>query len=137
MNEYLPPPEIHALTGYARPTAQAIWNDFILMPNAELVKQPNLHPSVKGGIYALFDKDDCLIYIGKALNLNLRINNHSYVKKHNFLYYSAIDVPTDLMKDIEIAHIYALMPPGNGLYERVTSPDHDAMVTEIRKVWGI
>jgi hypothetical protein len=25
MTEYLPPPELHQLTGYARPTAQAVW----------------------------------------------------------------------------------------------------------------
>ena len=25
MTEYLPPPELHSLTGYARPTQQATW----------------------------------------------------------------------------------------------------------------
>lgn len=137
MNEYLPPPELHALTGRVQPSKQAVWDDLILMPNAELVKQPNQHPSVKGGIYALFDKDDGLLYIGKAINLNLRINGHSYANKLGFLYYSAIDVPTDLMKDVEIAHIYALNPPGNILYERANNQAHDEFVEKIRKAWGI
>lgn len=135
--EYLPPPELHQLTGFDSSNGQLGFNDYVLKPDELLVKSPRIHPNVAGGIYALFGADDSLLYIGKAINLNLRINQHFYARKLGFKYYSAMDVPTNLMSDIEVAHIYALMPPGNSLYARVDNPLHGEMVDRIRKAWNL
>lgn len=126
--EYLPPTELHQLTGY------------ILMQNSPMISKWDDHPSASYGVYALFDKDDGLLYIGKTLSLNLRINSHHWARVHDFAFYSAIEVPVDQMKQIEIAHIYALRPPGNKLYERISTednPNHGEMVTSIRAAWGL
>lgn len=125
MSEYLNAQDLHAL---------------ILRPDAHLVKRGEQHPKVGGGIYALFDGDDGLLYIGQSLHIFNRITQHWWAyrrrERSRFEYWSALDVPVELMKAVECAHIWALEPPENSM-PRPDSTLHDRLVEEVKKAWGV
>ena len=126
--------------GIKQAKAPSVWtDDHIIQPDSLLIQGSKVHPTLGDAyaIYALFDIDDELLYVGQTCNLINRIRSHYSNQKCGFVYYSAIGVPADLLNAVELAHIYALEPPGNVRYGRIDNLLHGSMVEKIRKAWGI
>lgn len=102
MTEYLSTAELHQLTG------------FVLRPDAKTYKVGD-YPG--GGVYMLFADDGQLLYAGQSLDIGYRILQHKWAARRKerlaFIEFSMIDVPVDLMRHVECAHIHALSPPEN------------------------
>ena len=111
------------------------WRDYLLLPDAIQIERGESHPTAGSGIYALFGREGILLYIGKTLSLNQRMNQHFWARVIPFKTYAAIEVHDDFVADLEVAHIYALKPPCNSLYERVRTDNHDDMVAAITAAW--
>lgn len=112
----------------------------ILTPHAPRADAWNLFDlEDDSGIYGLFDADK-LIYVGKARSLVSRLQQHQTAMKYgrgqDFTAYACMVVPEEEMGRIEIAHIYALRPPNNRLYEPVRWAGHDALVGQIKEAWS-
>lgn len=123
MSEFLSQPDLHAL---------------VLKQDAPVSSMGRKSLGIGGGIYALFGEDEALLYIGKSLHIHNRVIQHFHAatrsERKKFKYWSAVDVPTDLMDMVEIAHIWALEPPENAL-PRHSHPQHDALVKLIQEEW--
>lgn len=135
-SEYLTRTELHSLTDYARSAEQAAWRDYILKPNAPLFTRKERKPR-GGGLYALFSKDDDLLYIGKTLSFNQRLNAHTWANKIAYQFFSVLDMPPELITDMEFAHIHALRPPINGLFAHWVHPERPGMIAAVREAWGV
>ena len=117
------------------------WRHMMMTPDVEPVPANTPHPADNGcGIYMLFGADDGLDYVGKAIDLAQRVGQHwldgRYGRKPKFASYAWLHLPPHAVHDIEVAHIYALEPPRNLLYEPPRWEQHDAMVAAIRELWG-
>lgn len=92
------------------------------------------------GIYMLCAADDTMVYIGRAGNLHRRVRQHWDAKRFrggmHFTYFTFLPVPAVALHDVEVAHIYALEPPANRLYEPIRWPGHAAMVAAIVEAWS-
>ena len=124
MTEYLNPPEIHQLTGY------------VLGPDAKTHKRGE-YPG--GGIYMLFAGDGELLYIGQSMNVGYRVVQHHWATRRNerrhFAGFTMLDVPVELMRHIECAHIHALSPSENHR-PRPDWEHHDLLVRLVKQAWG-
>jgi hypothetical protein len=91
------------------------------------------------GIYLLGDADDRMLYIGKAGCLNMRLRQHRDAARFrgglHFDFFCCLSVPAWAVRDVEIAHIHALEPPANRLYEPAYWRGHVAMVSALRAIW--
>ena len=67
------------------------WRDYILQPDALLhVKSETC---VEGaGVYALFSQDDDLLYIGKTVSFNRRLNSHYWANKIPYTYFAILEI---------------------------------------------
>ena len=92
------------------------------------------------GIYILFDGDGYLNYVGQSVGVGYRNLQHHWSvgtkQRRPFTEYAALEVPDLLRLNLEIAHIYALEPPENGM-PRVQWDRHDEAVKLIKEAWGI
>lgn len=125
MTEYLSAPEVHLLTGY------------VLRPDADVYKVGE-YPG--GGVYMLFAEDGRLLYIGQSLSVGYRVVQHKWAagrrERLPFAEFTMVDVPNDLMRHVECAHIHALSPPENS-HPRPDWEHHERMVACIKQAWGI
>lgn len=123
MSEYLSSQELHQLTGY------------VLRPDAAAHRVGD-YPG--GGVYMLFSKDGRLLYVGQSLDIGYRVLQHLWAvrrkERQPFVEFTAVDVPDELMRHVECAHIHALSPPENTL-PRVEWAHHEQMVELIRTAW--
>lgn len=108
--------------------------DDVVPANAKL-------PEGGTGIYMLFSGDGQLQYTGKSLCMHERIYQHwlgmRYRKSQlKFSLVATRHVRLDLLSHVEIAHIYALRPPRNVLYEKPTWEHHEKLVTAISQKWS-
>lgn len=115
--------------------------ELVMGPDVEACAANAIHPEKSGpGIYMLFGKDDDLQYIGKSMDLSSRIDQHWYAGRYGraprFASYACMRLPRYAVRDVEVAHIYALEPPRNALYEGIRWEQHDAMVKHIQEIWG-
>lgn len=119
-----------------------IWTPYILKPDIEFfhVDENNDRESHEG-IYGLFDHTGFLLYIGKSMGTRYRITQHHWARDRGaqayFTYCAVMPVPAIIMGDIEVAHIHALRPVANNLFERVRCDWHDDMVKAIREIWEV
>jgi excinuclease UvrABC nuclease subunit len=115
-------------------------NQYIIKNDSLPIEFGESHPTAKGGVYALFNNDGGLLYIGKSLHIFNRITQHAWAsdrgERRKFKFWCAVDTPEDLMGMIEVAHIHALQPPENTL-PRPDHEHHEALVKAIKKEWGI
>ena len=123
MTEYLNAAELHQLT------------DYVLGPDAQVYQQGDYPGS---GIYMLFAEDGELLYVGQSLNVGYRVVQHFWAAKRKqrraFVEFSMLDVPQELMRHIECAHIHALSPPEN-TKPRPDWAHHDLLVSLVKKAW--
>ena len=117
------------------------WSDYILQPDAHRYDaQVNDGPNVIG-IYGLYSPDGELLYIGKANGVPHRINAHYWASQRGdqalFLWYSCLEVPLEILKGVEAAHIAALYPPRNFKLETSPCDFRDEMVKAIKQVWKV
>lgn len=123
MTEYLSTAELHQLTGY------------VLGPDAQVYQQGD-YPG--GGIYMLFAGDGELLYVGQSLNVGYRVVQHFWAAKRkerrSFVGFSMLDVPQELMRHVECAHIHALSPPEN-CAPTPGWPLHAQLVELIKEAW--
>lgn len=124
MTEYLTGPELHQLTGY------------VLGPDAE---QRAIGDYPGGGIYMLFDADGGLLYVGQSLDIGYRVIQHRWAARRGerlaFTHFSALDVPVNLMRHIECAHIHALLPPENHVPPAYWG-HHSELVDLVKQAWA-
>lgn len=120
MSEYLSGPELHR---------------FVLGPDAE----PHCigdYPG--GGVYMLFAASGQLLYIGQSRDVGYRIIQHRWAARRRerlpFAEFTMVDVPEDLMRHVECAHIHALTPPENCLPAPYWSR-HAELVEIIKNAW--
>lgn len=116
------------------------WRRLMLLPDLEQYDRITKCPFVGAGIYALFADGGRLLYIGKSNSVRKRLSGHykewAYRSGPEFDRYSCLSVPDVAYSDVEIAHIYALAPPLNKLYEPPAWPGHESMVLAIKHEWG-
>jgi hypothetical protein len=117
------------------------WSDMVMGPEISVCRSGDSHPEMSGcGLYMLFGADEGLEYVGKAQDLAVRMAQHWYAGKYGreprYALYACMQLPPYAVHDVEVAHIYALEPPRNLLYERVRWKYHEAMVGLIRETWG-
>lgn len=112
------------------------WRDYLAGPDMERTKKYMPHPTATSGVYFLFRGDD-LLYVGLSVQVTTRTQEHAK-RSWNvpFDNYGAISVPERLLRNVETAYIYSLYPPENTNYAPATAPNHDEMVTEIRRIWS-
>lgn len=140
----LEPPEVAKLTGikerlaWADP-ARSLWERFVLTPDIEAHAARAPCPVPGHGIYALFAPDDRLLYIGKSCHVGERLHQHRTAARYRgglrFEFFACMAVPEAGCAFVEIAHIHALAPPANRLYEPPSWKGHRAMVSEILTAW--
>lgn len=116
------------------------WQHMVLDPEIDAYVSGDRHPADEGcGIYMLFDAGDGLRYVGKAGDLQMRIQSHWLSaragREPKFASYACLQLPEYAVRDVEVAHIYALRPPQNRLYETPRWKQHDAMVALIQESW--
>ena len=108
---------------------------YVLTPNAEAYPIGH-YPG--GGIYMLFDGDGRLLYVGQSLNTGYRVVQHAWSARRGerlkFVEFTALDIPNDLMRHVEAAHIHALSPPENS-HPRPDWEHHELMVCLVKKAW--
>lgn len=118
------------------------WGGWMLRPGCQLHARNDFDAMPdESGIYALSMADGGIVYVGKAKSLHTRLCQHFTASRFGraawFDKFAHIVVPEYAVRDVEVAHIYAMEPERNNLYERVRWPQHEAMVAAIRAVWGI
>jgi hypothetical protein len=117
------------------------WGGMILRPGVRLPLREIGAAPWDCGIYALFADDGGLFYVGRAKYLSQRLLQHHrnamYRRGPRFATFRFLEVPLCATRDVEVAHIYAMEPEGNRLYEPVQWDQHGAMVAAIRKAWRI
>lgn len=140
--------ELQEITGPVMPlpVRHAWWQEcaarpgMVLDPDIDAYVSGDRHPADDGcGIYMLFDTGDGLRYVGKAGDLQMRIQSHWLSaragREPKFASYACLQLPEYAVRDVEVAHIYALRPSQNRLYEAPKWKQHDAMVALIRAAW--
>lgn len=108
--------------------------DDVVPTNAKL-------PEGGTGMYMLFSDAGRLEYIGKSICMHERIYQHWLGMKFrktglHFSQVATIPVSKDLLAHVEIAHIHALRPPKNVLYETPTWAHHGELVLAVNKKWS-
>jgi len=128
---------LERLAWHAAPLAR--WRRLVLPCDSHAYDKREQCPFDGPGIYALFNKVDQLIYIGKSHMLAQRLNFHFTAARFGrgmaYASFACLPLSTATYSDVEIAHIHALQPPLNRLYETPKWPGHAAMVVEIQKEW--
>lgn len=123
------------------PPASRDWRDYILKPDATKYDLVGDHPTSVIGIYGLYSGDE-LLYIGKSTGVCHRIYAHKLAMRRgaqaNFGAYCCLEVPLEMLADVEKAHIAALYPPRNfTLVLGALCGWHDDMVAAIKKTWNV
>lgn len=93
------------------------------------------------GIYMLFTDDGRLQYVGKSICMHERITQHWLAMRYRrsplrFSRVTTCPVREELLSFVEVAHIYALRPPKNTLYEVPIWPYHQALVDAVARKWS-
>ena len=140
--EYLSPAEeaenaILRRWPYAADETLTSW---VLGPDAECLERMDCNRAPNdSGIYMLFANDDELLYIGKTIGIQYRLAQHFWAMKYRsgrkFSRFTWRTVPAFAIGAVEIAHISALKPRGNILYESSDWPCHGQMVLLVNKAW--
>jgi hypothetical protein len=136
--EALPPHAIHRWWNEA-PRDQ--WEHMILHPdNIQSFRALDTHEApIESGIYMLFGADGGLDYVGKAKNINKRLREHLMGmvdgRRPPYSRFAWMELPRYAYHDIEVAHIYAMEPPQNRLYEPIRWARHKELVGLIQKAW--
>jgi hypothetical protein len=112
------------------------WGGMIMHPGT---KAYSIHYLEKvpqeAGIYMLCEADGRMIYVGQSKCLHQRLHHHYRYGKLPFHLFGYRLVPEHAVKDVEIAHIRALKPEANRLYEACHWPAVDAMTAAIKGIW--
>lgn len=122
------------------PTAHL--RNLVLPQDHDACRAAEHHSESNGaGIYALFDSLDRLMYIGMSLNLSARLHSHwqaaRYGREPRYAMYSCMTLPAYAARDVEIAHIHALQPDWNRLYELPRWNRHKAMMATVLDEWSL
>lgn len=117
------------------------WMSMVLDPSCSVYAAEDTPQEASApGIYMLFGPADELLYVGKSNDINTRICSHYRLRRSRggipFAQFAFLPLPAYAVRDIEVAHIYALEPPHNKLFERISWQQHDAMIQHIQTVWG-
>lgn len=117
------------------------WYSMVIGPDCEVYGAEDSPDAASAdGIYMLFDQDGGLLYVGKSTDINTRICAHYWKSRFGagipFTQFTFMALPQYAVRDVEVAHIYALEPPFNNLYEHIRWHQHDAMVSHVRTIWG-
>ena len=121
---------------------RAIWTPYVIKPEIEFfhVDENESRPSEEG-VYFLCSADGFVLYVGKSTGTRYRITQHYWAMQRGtqvkFSLCAVLPVPGDILRDVEVAHIHALRPPGNNLFERSRCDWHDDMVQAIRQAWEL
>jgi hypothetical protein len=144
---FLEPAEVAELTGFSERLERFAWNvapmarwQQLILPGDSIAYDRHAHCPFDGsGIYALFNEVDQLLYIGKSHCVHQRLNSHytaaRFGRGPDYASFACLPLSIATYSDVEIAHIHALRPPLNVLYEPPKWPGHAAMVTAIQKEW--
>ena len=117
------------------------WEHMIMHPgNIQSVRTRDVGLApLDAGIYMLFGFDGGLDYIGKAKNINKRVFEHmrraDAGQRPAFGRFAWMELPDHAYHDIEVAHIYAMEPPQNLLYEPIRWKPHHELVALIQEAW--
>lgn len=117
------------------------WLSMVIDPGCHVFAAGDSPPEASAdGIYMLFGIADDLLYVGKSNDINARVFAHYRSRKSRggipFANFAFLPLPAYAVADIEVAHIYALEPPHNKLFERIRWEQHEAMIKHIQTVWG-
>lgn len=140
---YMHGPEMapHVLHQWWNEAPRAHWEHMIMHPgNIISVSAYDLTEApLDAGIYMLFGTDGGLDYIGKAKNIYKRVKEHllgaEAGRRPWFGRFAWMELPDHAYHDIEVAHIYAMKPPQNILYEAPRWARHRELVALIDKAW--
>jgi hypothetical protein len=114
----------------------ANWQDYILDPNDGDDRYDWREVDDVSGIYALWSEIGELLYVGMATNIQSRALAHWRKGTIPFESLTLSAVPVIAMWEVEVAHIQALRPPFNRLFEQSHWIGHPIMVDAIRLAWG-
>lgn len=118
------------------------WGSMLLRPGRRRYTRSTLAEVPEaGGIYALADDEGQVVYIGKAKNLPQRLAQHyqcaRFGHERAFAMFGVQCVPEYAIGAVEVAHIHALQPERNRLYENASWPGHAMMVAALRQIWSM
>jgi hypothetical protein len=118
------------------------WGGMLLRPGRKRYPRDGTHEAdAMPGIYSLSMADGGIVYVGKSSNLSSRLNDHFYASRMGraewFDFFTFMYLPDFAVRDVEVAHIHAMRPERNALYEPVRWAGHPAMVTALRTIWRI
>lgn len=116
------------------------WKNMVMGPDSDAYYPTDPPGEAYGaGIYMLFSANEGLLYVGKAGDIANRILAHYRKRRYGegipFAHFAFLPVPDYALSDVEIAHIYALKPPYNKLFERCQWAQHGEMVSRIQTAW--
>lgn len=138
LTEEMPP---HVLHKWWNAAPREEWKHMILHPgNIKSYPALDTHEAPQEcGIYMLFGSDYGLDYIGKSKDINKRLREHlmGMVDGRRPAYgrFAWMQLPAHAYHDIEVAHIYAMKPPQNRLYEPPRWKRHAELVELISQAW--
>jgi hypothetical protein len=118
------------------------WGGMMLRPGMTLARcdKTSEAPS-RDGLYALFDHEGHMLYVGRAKTLNKRLRDHYFAvragREQPYASFCWITVPEFALPDVEIAHILALEPERNRLHTPAGWGGHAAMVKALQEAWGV
>jgi hypothetical protein len=123
------------------PKDQAWFAPFLLLPTVTAIPAGEPPPTgVVSGVYALFNEDGRMNYVGQSVDVGSRVIEHMTRKGRKarlpFAEYRCVEVPAELMRAVEIAHIYALGPLENKKLEQPSWAFHVEAARVLRAAWG-
>ena len=121
---------------------EPVWTPYVITPDIEFFHvDKNNDRESEEGVYFLCSQDGLVLYVGKSTGTRYRITQHHWAMERGaqvkFALCAVLPVPLDILRDVEVAHIHALRPPGNNLFERSRCAWHGDMVQAIRKAWDL
>lgn len=125
-----------------REAAPLEWGGMLLRPGRRRYSRHTLSDvPIESGIYALATADGDVVYVGKAISLHQRLSQHyqrvRFGQEAPFDIFAILCIPQYALGDVEVAHIHALQPERNRLYEPSRWPGHGAMVAALRGIWEV
>jgi hypothetical protein len=116
----------------------------LILPTAKVLQPGDVPEGLGypvGGVYALFDENGALNYIGQSCNIAARIIQHRNAARRGerwpFVEYAYVEICSLMIDEVEMAHIYALEPPENAAYGIVRWEHHAEAIKILRAAWGV
>jgi hypothetical protein len=137
--EALPP---HALHDWWQKAQREHWAHMVMHPDRiQSFRALDTHEAPpEPGIYMLFGADGGLDYVGKSKEISKRLREHLMGmvdgRRPPYSRFAWLQLPSYAYHDIEVAHIYAMEPPHNQLYEPPRWGRHKELVGLVQEAWG-